>query len=59
MSKDEVMKALQEINQQYAPITIDITPERTGNTSNRDKARVRVLSTDENGEYSGLSAIWS
>ena len=50
MSKDEVMKALQEINQQYAPITIDITPERTGNTSNRDKARVRVLSTDENGD---------
>ena len=50
MSKDEVMKALQEINQQYAPITIDITPQRTGNTSNRDKARVRVLSTDENGD---------
>jgi phage terminase small subunit len=50
MNKDEVMKALQEINQQYAPITIDITPERTGNTSNRDKARVRVLSTDENGD---------
>ena len=49
MSKEEVVKALEDLKQQYAPITIDITPndKTTKNTSNRNKARKRVLSTDE------------
>ena len=46
MSKDEVLKALEEIKDSYAPITIDITPEEK-NTSNRDKARGRLLQADE------------
>ena len=49
MSKEEVVKALEDLKQQYAPLTIDITPndKTTKNTSNRNKARKRVLSTDE------------
>ena len=39
MSKDEVLKALEEIKQSYAPITIDITPEEQDNSANRRKAR--------------------
>ena len=46
MSKDEVLKALEEIKDSYAPITIDITPEEK-NTSNRDKARGRLLQTSK------------
>tara|TARA_R110000796_G_scaffold10676_4_gene35414 strand:+ start:552 stop:1181 length:630 start_codon:yes stop_codon:yes gene_type:complete len=46
MSKEEVEKALMELKDQYAPVTIDITPE-SNNTSNRDKARSRLLSADE------------
>ena len=46
MSKDEVMKALQEIKQTYAPVTIDITPEGESNTQNRAKARGRILEPD-------------
>ena len=46
MSKDEVLKALEEIKDSYAPITIDVTPEEK-NTSNRDKARGRLLQADE------------
>jgi len=49
MSKDDVLKALEEIKNQYAPITIDVTPERQSNSSNRDKARVRLLANDEDG----------
>ena len=49
MSKDEVMKALQEIKQTYAPVTIDITPEGESNTQNRAKARGRILEPDEDG----------
>jgi|TARA_R110002012_G_scaffold93785_2_gene227528 hypothetical protein len=49
MSKDEVMKALQEIKQTYAPVTIDITPEGESNTQNRAKARSRILEPDEDG----------
>ena len=45
MSKDEVLKALEEIKDSYAPITIDITPEE--NASNRDKARGRLLQTSK------------
>ena len=43
MSKDEVLKALEEIKQSYAPITIDITPEEPDNTANRSKARKRLV----------------
>jgi len=45
MSKDEVLKALEEIKNSYAPVTIDITPEE--NASNRDKARGRLLQASE------------
>ena len=51
MNKDEVMKALEELKQQYAPITIDVTPEGESNTSNRNKARERLLAADEVGDY--------
>jgi hypothetical protein len=47
MSKEEVLKALQELKESYAPITIDVTPEGKGNTQNRGKARKRLLETDE------------
>ena len=50
MSKDEVLKALKEIKQSYAPITIDVTPEGESNSQNRDKARGRLLEADENGD---------
>ena len=50
MSKDEVLKALKEIKQSYAPITIDVTPEGESNSQNRDKARSRLLEADENGD---------
>jgi phage terminase small subunit len=49
MSKDEVMIALKEIKQTYAPITIDITPEGEGNSQNRDKARGRLVADNEGG----------
>ena len=49
MSKDEVMKALKEIKQSYAPITVDITPKREGNTDNRSKARSRLVAKNEGG----------
>lgn len=47
MSKEEVLKALEEIKQSYAPITIDITPEEKDNAGNRDKARGRLLQADK------------
>ena len=49
MSKDEVLKALKEIKQSYAPITIELTPEGQDNSQNRDKARKRLLADDEDG----------
>lgn len=49
MSKDEVMSALKEIKQSYAPITIDITPPGKSNTDNRSKARSRLVAEDESG----------
>jgi len=49
MSKDEVLKALKEIKQSYAPITIEVTPEGQDNSHNRDKARKRLLADDEDG----------
>jgi phage terminase small subunit len=43
MSKEDVLKALEEIKNSYAPITIDITAEEKDNTGNRGKARGRLL----------------
>ena len=50
MSKEDVMKALEEIKQTYAPVTIDITPEGEDNSQNRAKARSRIVATDEEGD---------
>ncbi len=50
MSKDEVLKALKEIQQNYAPVTIDITPQRQSDSQNRSKARSRLLERDEAGD---------
>jgi hypothetical protein len=47
MSKEEVLKALQELKESYAPVTIDITPEGKSNSGNRGKARKRLLAADE------------
>lgn len=47
MSKEDVLKALEEIKSQYAPITIDIDPEGQSNSGNRNKARSRLLADDE------------
>ena len=47
MSKEDVLKALEEIKQSYAPITIDVTPKEKKNASNRGKARKRLLQADE------------
>lgn len=43
MSKEDVLKALEEIKQSYAPVTINVTPEEKDNPDNRDKARGRLL----------------
>jgi len=51
MSKDEVLKALQELKESYAPITIDVTPEGESNSGNRRKARKRLLEADEGGDF--------
>ena len=50
MSKEDVKQALKEIKQNYAPITVDITPERENNTQNRNKARIRLMASDESGD---------
>ena len=48
MSKEDVLKALEEIKNSYAPITIDVTPtEENENASNRNKARGRLLQASE------------
>ena len=47
MSKEEVLKAIQELKQQYEPVTIDITPKEKANAGNRQKTRERLLGTDE------------
>jgi len=59
MSKAEVLKALEEVKQQYAPITIDVTPEGQANSSNRNKARSRLLEATEDSvdaEYTELDS---
>ena len=55
MSKDEVLKALKEIKQSYAPITIDVTAAGSANSSNRSKTRSRLMDEDEEGNE-GLEA---
>lgn len=47
MSKEDVLKALEEIKSSYEPITIDITPEEDENRGNRGKVRERLLSSGE------------
>lgn len=47
MSKDEVLRALEELKQNYAPITIDITPDSARNAQNRGNARERLVAKDE------------
>ena len=44
MSKEEVMKALKEIKESYAPVTVDITPEE--NNDSREEGE-RLLQTSE------------
>jgi len=44
MSKEEVMKALQEIKESYAPVTIDITPEEDNDSREEGE---RLLQTSE------------
>jgi len=51
MSKEDVLRALEEIRNPYATITTDITPVGTDgqdNTSNRSKARGRLLEVVSN-----------
>ena len=43
MSKEEVLKAIAELKQQYEPVTIDITPNEKANAGNRQKVRERLL----------------
>jgi len=50
MSKDEVLKAIAELKQQYEPVTIDITPEEKANSGNRQKARERILAASAEGD---------
>ena len=50
MSLEEVRRALKEIKNNYAPVTINVTPERESNTDNRDKARRRLMADDEEGD---------
>ena len=50
MSKDEVMKALEELKQSNGEVIIDITPQRTGDTDDRGEQGERVLEDDESGD---------
>lgn len=49
MSKDEVLKALQEIKSSYAPITIDVTPQGESPDGYRAKKRRALLEADIEG----------
>ena len=59
MSKEEVEKALKEIKEQKAPITIDITPTKENNAQNRSKARKRVLSTTQESDQENGQEVTS
>ena len=47
MTREEVLSALKEIKHSYAPVTIEAVATRGGNAQNRNKARERLLETDE------------
>ena len=47
MTREEVLSALKEIKHSYAPVTIEAVATRGGNAQNRNKARKRLLETDE------------
>ncbi len=61
MSKEEVLKAIKELKQQYEPVTIDVTPKVEGeaNRGNRQKARERILdaSIEDAHEITGDEAV--
>lgn len=47
MSKEDVLKALEEIKQNHVPFTIDITPERQPDTADRGQSRKRPVASAE------------
>jgi len=47
MSKEEVLKAIQDLKGSYEPITIDVTPEEKQKIGNRETARSRLLGPAE------------
>ena len=47
MSKEDVLKALDEIKEGYAPITIDVTPEREEDSENSPEEGERSLENHE------------
>lgn len=55
MTKDEVLKAIAELKQQYAPVTIDVTPNSQSNTGNRQKVRSRLLAADADSVDAGAA----
>jgi hypothetical protein len=47
MSKEDVLKALEEIKEGYAPITIDVTPEREADSEDSPEEGERSVENDE------------
>ena len=47
MSKEDVLKALDEIKEGYAPFTIDVTPERPADSSDSPEEGERTVESDE------------
>jgi hypothetical protein len=56
MSKEEVLKALEELKNNYAPITIDVTPVEE-QTDSRKKARGRILGTTKQADKIASSEL--
>jgi hypothetical protein len=56
MSKEEVLKALEELKNNYAPITIDVTPVEE-KTDSRKKARGRILGTTKQADKIASSEL--
>ena len=57
MSKEEVLKALDELKQSYQPLTHDADTTGGGNTGNRSKARERLLSVLEGDDVEEASVV--
>jgi ribosomal protein L29 len=57
MSKEEVLKALDELKQSYQPLTHDADMTGGGNTGNRSKARERLLSVLEGDDVEEASVV--